>query len=365
MPASVHELMALHSAFWDRKLDEPIVNAKLSLAGWYRHVPALPPQWNDQDGLMLEPHMLSPDQLQPTPRTLEGEDATYSDVAFNVLCPYHRIPWLPAIVGCALKVSATAQTIWPISYLKDDWHELDNQGFAPRLDWLDRLLQFVRHICDRYYPDRCIPAQDMITRGTGDLALNTLGSERFFLGLYDHPEEMKFLLQRITDLYIHWAEAQLEVIPQTHGGYCNQYGIWCPGRCILFQQDYAVSLSEALFDAFIMPTCRRVADAFDYSVIHTHSGFPQLAQWMLGQDELTAIQVALDPNGPSLEESIPVWNDILDRKPLIISGPLTAQQLDMLLAKLSPSGLWLDVDLVTEEELARGFHPGSSTRPQL
>jgi hypothetical protein len=37
---------------------------------------------------------------------------------------------------------------------------------------------------------------------------------------------------------------------------------------------------------------------------------------------------------------------------LIIQAPVTQQQLDMLVSSLSPGGLWLDVEIVTEDELA-------------
>lgn len=264
--------------------------------------------------------------------------------------PYFRIPWLPGIMGCDIVVSGSGQTVWPYSYVRDNWYELRNQGFAPRLKWLDKLLEFVSFIVDNYYPDRCIPTTDLIARGPGDLLLHILGPERLYLSLYDHPTEVKLLLDQITDLYICWGKTQLEIIPKVYGGYCNTYGIWSPGNTIRSQEDYATNLSRAHFEQFLMPCARRVAEVFEYETFHTHSGFPQLAQWVLELDELKCIEVALDPTGPTIEESIPLWNRILEKKPLIIIGPVTQKQLEMMVLRLSPGGLWLDVEMVTEEQ---------------
>jgi hypothetical protein len=296
--------------------------------------------------------MLSPEELQPPPMPLANGSPLHGEVAFNSCSPYGRVPWISGIMGCSLKVSTIAQTVWTEPYLGDGWHELENQGFAPRLEWLDRLLEFSRYVVDRYYPAQCIPSLDQSARGPGDLVTQVLGAERSYFALYDHPREMSLLIDQITDLYIHWARAQHDVIPQVAGGYCNQYGIWCPGTCLRTQHDTAINLSPRLLDEFFTPSAAKVVEAFDYQVFHTHSATPHLAESLLGIDKLTALDVTIDPGGPSLEELIPFWNRILERKSLIIQAPVTQQQLDMLVSSLSPGGLWLDVEIVTEDELA-------------
>ena len=44
------------------------------------------------------------------------------------------------------------------------------------------------------------------------------------------------------------------------------------------------------------------------------------------------------------------WNRILQKKSLIILGPVTKKQLDMMVSRLSPCGLWLDLEVVTEDQ---------------
>jgi hypothetical protein len=358
----IEALTELHTAFWNRELEEPIIN--VDCPDWQRtsYIPAIPQQWADQNGLVLDPRKLSPEELQPAPYDLGKEPNAVGEVAFNTLFPYWRIPWVAGIIGCDLKVSAAAQTVWPDAYLGDDWHLLPSQGFSPRLEWLDALLEFVRFTVEQYFPDQCIPTLDQTARGPGDLILHVLTAERLYYGFYDHPEAVRALLDQITDYYIHWAQAQLDAIPRFHGGYCNQYGIWSPGTCIRTQEDYAMTMSRQMYEEFIMPADCRVADAFEYQVYHTHSGFPDLAEWVLDIGPLKCVEVGVDPHGPPLEELIPLWNRVLEKKCLIVMGPFTKDQLDMLVSSLAPGGLCLDVAIVTEEELPTAWEWDRSRR---
>jgi hypothetical protein len=345
--ATDQDLIDLHSAWWSLEAERPIVNDDCGLAQRFRHVPALPDEWLDRDGMLLEPEALRPDRLQPGPIVPAGASPTRGRAAFNTLFPYHRVPWLVGIVGCGLRVSTVSQTVWPVEYLGDDWFSLPNHGFSPRMDWLAKLLEFLSFIVDRYHPARCVPTLDMISRGPGDLLIAAMGAERCYLEFYDHPREIKSLLGQITELYIHWARVQLAALPTMAGGYCNQYGLWSPGTTIRMQEDYAVNLSYPLFREFLLPSISAVVDAFDFHVLHTHSA-GNLAEWALDLPRLGAIEMTLDPAGPAVETLIPRLLAITARKPLIVLGVLTERQVSLLTSNLPPGGLMLDVDVVPE-----------------
>ena len=350
MKTSVDDLLRLHTAFWSRELARPIVNVDCSLVRRTKPVPSLGPGWDDREGLILTRDRVSPETLQLPPFVLDGEDPIHGDVAFNTWPPYFRVPWMPGIVGCDLVVSRNGQTVYPEPYAPANWYDLEDLGFAPRLEWLDTLLGFTHYVVDHWHPRRCVATTDLIARGPGDLFLHVLGTDRAYLSFYDHPEETKRLLDQLTDLYIRWGQTQLDIIPRFHGGYCNAYGIWSPGTTIRAQEDYAMNLSRAQFEEFLLPSVRKVAQAFTYEVFHTHSGFGELARWVLDVDELKCIEVYVDPTGPTLEESIPLWNRILEKKSLIVVSPVTERQLDMLVSRLSPGGLWLDVEIIDEDQ---------------
>jgi hypothetical protein len=356
--ATDRDLIDLHAAWWQRRSLRSIVNDDCGLAQRFRHVPALPPEWLECDGLLLEPGAIAPERLQPEPIVPASGSPTRGRATFNTLFPYHRVPWLVGIVGCGLRVSTVSQTVWPVEYLAADWYARPDLGFAPRFEWLAKLLEFLDYIVDRFSPARCVPTLDMISRGPGDLLIAMMGAERCYLELYDHPSEVKSLLGQITELYIHWARVQLDVLPTIAGGYCNQYGLWSPGTTIRIQEDYSLNLSYQQFREFLLPSITAVVDAFDFHVMHTHSG-SALAEWVLDLPRLGAIEMTLDPTGPSIEQLIPRLRTILERKPLIVLGVVTESQLSLLSASLPSGGLMLDVDVVADgTDTAAGLFVG-------
>lgn len=350
--ATIDSLIELHRTFWNRELDEPIVNIDCANSKRFGFVPTLPPQWHDQDGLILSPEMLSPQAFQPEPFRVNDNHPLFGEVAFNTLCPYFRPPWLTGIVGCELQVSTGSQAVWPLPTLPENWHELDDLGYSPRRDWLDKLLEFIAYIVEHWYPGRCVPCLDMIGRGPGDLLNALLGPERFYMAMYKHPTQLKLLIEKVADEYIRWAKSQFEILPAFHGGACNLYGIWSPGECIRFQEDYAINISERHFMEFLMSSSMRIMKEFECQVYHTHSGFSNLSKWATEIDELKSVDVALDPNGSALRALFPHLNRILERKCLVIAGELTREQLDLLVSELSPGGLWIDVNIVESEVVA-------------
>ena len=64
----------------------------------------------------------------------------------------------------------------------------------------------------------------------------------------------------------------------------------------------------------------------------------------------TAIQVVLDTGSTpyTVHDLIPVFARVLEEKPLIVQGSMTPRELDELLEKLPPRGLYVSTD-ITEE----------------
>ena len=59
-----------------------------------------------------------------------------------------------------------------------------------------------------------------------------------------------------------------------------------------------------------------------------------------------AIQISIDtPAGPTVEEMLPSLQLIQESTPIVITGPVTQAELDLLKDSLKPSGLCLDLFL--------------------
>ena len=344
----IDQTTSLHRDFWNRRLSRPIINTDYSLANrldrqFDYDKGALPDYWLDKDKLVLEPEMLVPELHH---RFLEYESPTppVCGPVFNTVFPWTLITWLPAIAGSRLTVTVEGQTIWPQESFGPNWYEEENLGLKPNWQWLEKLTEFTAYLVKAHHP-RCAVGLEMFSRGPGDILLTTMGAERAYLAVYDHPDELRILLDKFADIHIKWARAQLAVIPPLEGGYCTQWGIWAPGTVNRIQEDFCINLSKKMFFEFIIPPLEKIVKAIDYHVFHTHSGAYHMPEWLTELEGLRAIECMVDPQGPSLEELIPIWNRVLEKKPLIITAPLTEEELRMLESNLQPNGLLLDVVL--------------------
>ncbi|MBM3276500.1 MAG: hypothetical protein FJY95_00245 [Candidatus Handelsmanbacteria bacterium] len=71
-----------------------------------------------------------------------------------------------------------------------------------------------------------------------------------------------------------------------------------------------------------------------------------IAPVLLAVRGLRAVQVSLDlPAGPGVGALLPTFQLLNDQLPLILTGALDRTELDLLLAKLKPAGLCLQVSI--------------------
>lgn len=353
---NIDELKSLHMDFWNHTLEKPIINDRYSL--WGRTVnlinvadsdkpsgadpQVLHSDWIKKEETVLEPDMIIPERHHKFYEYDNFGDSPIIGPVFNTIIPWTLITWLPGIAGCKIIASRRGKTIWPEPYIEKNWYKDKDLGLKLNWQWLDKLIQFILYLVKKYYPKRMI-SPDLIARGPGDILLSAMDFETAYTSMYDHPEELKKLISRLADIYIVWAEKQLEVIPEFEKGYCNQYGLWAPGTVSRIQEDFAINLSEEHFKEFILPADEKAINAIEYQVFHTHSGSPKIAQWASKIEGLKAVEVSLDPFAPTLEELLPIWKEVSSKKSMIITGTLRKNELDYLISNLDCSGLLFDI----------------------
>lgn len=347
--SSENELMKLHLAFWNHDLKEPIIINKYS---FWRRINFLMNKRGRVlhedfvkmgEGATIEPIILKPKLHHDYYEYNEFGSDNICGLVFNTIIPWTMITWLPAIAGCELKVAVRGDTIWPMHYIKDNWFESENMGLKTNFKWLDKLLEFTDFLVDRYYPKRMV-SLELFSRGPGDMLINIMGGMAY-LAMYDHPAEIKKLLLMLADIHIKWSREQLKRIPKLNNGYCNQWGIWAPGKVTRIQEDFAVNLSEKHFREFLEPAENKIIEASEFQVFHTHSGLPNYAEWISKIEGLKVVEMTIDPISPTVEELIPLWKRILERKSLIITGTLNEKQVKLIVSKLDFSGLFLDIEI--------------------
>jgi len=366
----MESFLARHRAFWerqavDRPLQREVGRYAVSRSGVEPMKLPLADGSLAPEGLRLTPELLDPAtvhagyregaQEAAFGRTLTAEREEYgaelavSGDVFAPVAPYSLVPWVEAILGCPIQVSLKAHSMWslpPYQHLG----QIDQITADPA--WLDKLREFTAFLVE-HSGGRFLVTQTLM-RGVSDMLEALVGGEGLGLAIYDDPVKFHEIAAQCAELFIQIARAQLELIPRFQGGLSNPFGIWAPGSSIRTQDDASALLSAAQYAEFILPHQERIAAAFDYSVIHLHSACLHVAE-AICDSSISAVQVSLDPVpfGPTVPELLPRLARILEKKPLILEGPCTPAELDLLRNVLDPRGLFIGVSLESEEDRAR------------
>jgi hypothetical protein len=107
-----------------------------------------------------------------------------------------------------------------------------------------------------YHPD---------LQGPMDICEIVWGSSMFY-SLYDRPDLVKALLEVVTQTYVAFMRAWLEIVPFREGGNVH-WGLFHKGN-IMLRDDSAMNLSSDMFDEFIRPYDQRLLNEFGGGAIH-------------------------------------------------------------------------------------------------
>jgi uroporphyrinogen-III decarboxylase len=335
---TLEQVLHRHRAFWTmEEVDKPLISV-----GRYQPTQPRQPFALVGGSLVQEGTIILP-ELVDAKRLVEhiGEPSSVVNGDFIRGTGPYDLCWTEAIVGCPIRWRSGH--VWSEPFLEDINH-LGRLNPTPDNPWLSKLLETTQRLVEKAAGN--YPVCQPLLRGPIDIASAALGDEPLCWAMMDEPDQFKQLLAICTDLFITVAKTWCAASPAFQDGYC-MYGIWTPGATVRTQCDDAALLSPDLYQEFLIPCDERICAAFDYPLIHTHSGVLHIAvDALLELESLRAIQVSLDyPAGPSATALLPTFQRINRQKPLIITGGLAAAELDLLLNTLSPRGLCLQVSI--------------------
>lgn len=262
-------------------------------------------------------------------------------------------------VGCSMV--QRAGTNWAENCF-ERWDQLDDYRVADTL-WYQRLIDNTRRIVDAVegaapdtYPFCC-----MAFRGAVDMAEAMMGGAALCEAVVDRPDQLKHLLERITDITIEVARAHGDLLPLHRGGQFNSYGIWTPGRSVTFTLDGGCLFSPACYEEFFLPCDRRLCEAFDTPFVHLHAASRQhFAAW--AEIPNLGLQCVIDqawlpegvnqPIGPQLDELLPDFIAARQSKSFMLYGYWDEELLDFAASRLAPGGSAI-VALVDDPEAMR------------
>ncbi|MGE5224702.1 MAG: hypothetical protein ACM3PY_19880 [Omnitrophica WOR_2 bacterium] len=246
--------------------------------------------------------------------------------------PLNGFPWMEAIAGCPIYVNPTSKSVWAGEIHR--YHLGDRISLDPEDPWFQLLLKATQGMVE--LARGRFPVAPGIMRGISDLLSAILGTTHFFLAIHDEPQAVSEAARALSDLWIAVVKRQYEIILPFYGGYVNA-GLWSPGKCPVYQEDAAASISARSYEAIIGAYARQVLQAFDDPIVHLHSVGIHLAGSMLKSEKIPVLEVNLDPSGPPVQTLLPNFQAIQALAPLEIFG--SQDDIQTCLDGLSQQGL--------------------------
>jgi hypothetical protein len=298
---------------------------------------------------MIDPHVVL--DVQEFPRATRQGPANGPQSVGDLLvtrAPLGKMAWVEAVLGCPIIPRLDTGSIYSAPYLEgpDQLSRIIPPEESP---WLALLLESTRHLVEesggRYQVVQCLQ------RGPIDLVSALLGHSEMCFAVYDDPTGLRSVVEFCTSAYLEVARAQDAIIPRLDGGVCTPFGVWAPGSVVKTQCDVSSSVSAQLYEEFFFPYDVEICKSFDYSVVHLHSGYLHTVDVLLKDKYPSAIQVSLDTGSTphTVHDLIPVFQRILEEKPLFVQGRMAPRELDEILEQLPARGLYVSTATLDED----------------
>lgn len=338
-----------YKAFWNREpVKRPLVG--FSLLGWFPFEEfAACRSWGPAEYLTAE--MIRPEAFLDDHLRLLREGEILEDDVIRGACPGQvAIPWLPAMLGTKLR-------ILPGNVLGEERRLPWAEALAVRLDhdnpWFRKYMDFVELLVKA--SNGRFPVSHSAELGPTDLHAVLRGHTASILDLTDEPEKSAALLWSLGGILRDFTVETWRRAPLFHGGYFDaQYSLWAPGPIIRMQEDASAVYSPALFRKFVQPVDRMLAEYFACNFVHLHSTSMFLLEAFLEIEEIRCFEVNNDALGPPVQEMVPYFRRIQTcGRPLLVRGSFTAEELRLLMDRLEPRGLFLNIMVRSLEEAER------------
>jgi len=339
-----------HLAFWRRgDTDRPLLG--VYLGGYLQQ---------DIYRVAREGERLYPEQLVPERffdlilRRCQALQRLDQDL-IRPLEPPASVPWLEGILGCSIRVHA--QSVWAEPLLAED---APLESFEPGWSeaWVEAAVRFERALVERFAPR--LPVAGPFLRGPADVIAAMIGTERLCYEFLDHPREIHRLARTCAEAWVKVSRQIMATIPPWEGGYVlGGRWLYAPQPCAYSSEDITCIISPEAYRQFFLPYNQMMAGQFPFGFVHRHSTSSQHLTTLLDLQPGWAVEVTMDPVGPSVADILPVLRQIQEGgRSLIVFGLNDQTEVSRLVAGLSPRGLCVIVQADTEDQ-ARALLAGA------
>jgi hypothetical protein len=252
--------------------------------------------------------------------------------------PFPGIPWMEAMLGCEVSSTGSSFVAHPTGQTLEDVH-LQNIICQA---WFEKYLEFTAMLQE--LGNGTFPVGQPIMRGPTDIVGTILDQTNLVYAFYDDPEKVVQLLHHAVDRFLGVLQEQKKHIQSFYGGYAmGFYDLWCPGECIWFQDDLNALCSPKIYEKYIYDTHKRLSKSAEYTMMHLHPASFYVIDYLLEIEDLNAIQINKDVGGPSVEEMLPIFQNVQQKKNLIVWGDFNNEEIELLSRHLDPEGLYITI----------------------
>ena len=334
---NIDDVLKRFDAFWQKQLhDRPPLHVRYPVPGQ-----------SDEDWPQASQ---SPEAYFPYWENICRQRQDFPDDDCAVTAADMGPGFMGGVMGCP--VTFDHGTSWSAHSLTD-WADLEALGEVV-LDesnpWLARLAEMIRVFADRGR-GRCAVGLAMLP-GPGDIMPALRGPTQLCIDLYEAPDRVAELARICTDAWISVQQFQMDLIEPLAGGYCDNYGIWTPGRSTYFANDISVVVSPEMYRHQLFEFDCEIAASLETPWLHVHSGGAYLIPEFLRIPKLVGLQVVNDyPAGPTLQQIAPLLRQVQQNHCLLLRK-YPMEELEQILPTLSPEGLYIDTqaDSLAEAE---------------
>ena len=179
--------------------------------------------------------------------------------------------------------------------------------------------------------------------GGSDVLGALRGITEAYADMCEDPEGFSVLLKICTDAWLAVQKLQFQTVPSIFGGFCDNYGIWTPGKSGYISNDISTCVSSEMYRTLMLEEDSRMSEILDCSWIHTHSVQARLIPDFLEIRGLHGIQIVNDGiAGPGFSEVFPFAQMVQKSGKCLLLRKYTMEELMPFLPKLSPKGLLID-----------------------
>ncbi len=223
-----------------------------------------------------------------------------------------------------------------------DYSSLSDYRFSLTNPWTRRFLSIQEYFADR--AGGLFAQHPCLTMDALNFVCEVRGATQAYLDVYEHPDQLRQLMEIGLDFNVRFQEAQMDRIGSFRGGCFVWLADWVPfPTAVSLSVDAYVMCSTECYARAGFEYQRRLIKHFGHGLMHFHCNRTDLAAEVAKLPGLELFQFGGDPKDPRPQiDCLPEMRAVVGEIPIQISCPLD-DFLSRMDAGTLPPNVWYNV----------------------